>query len=156
MLASHCQQCRRMFNPTPTGQKNILDMPIDHLESCKIPVLKNVTKTAHHVHHIKEKNFIASLCSKCNLSIQSRYQTVPIFCHNFSRFDHIFILKGICRLWNKSKIDILSKSEAFLLSKKMSFAHTIVKMWMESFFTEEPEASSVSSSASSSSQPAAG
>ena len=50
--------------------------------------------------------------------------------------------------------DILSKSEAFLLSKKMSFAHTIVKMWMESFFTEEPEASSVSSSASSSSQPA--
>ena len=66
---------------------------------------------SHHLHHIKNNNFISSLCSKCNLSIQSRYQSVPIFCHNFSRFDHVFILKEICKLWKQRKIQILTKSE---------------------------------------------
>ena len=130
-LATHCEQCKKKFSQTPTARRSILNLPFTDLESCKIPcaqsinnekyhskrisdsnmVHKGMTKTAHHLHHVKEHNFIGSLCSKCNLSVQSRYQSVPIFCHNFSRFDHVFILKGICRLWKQTKLTTLSKSE---------------------------------------------
>ena len=30
---------------------------------------------------------------------------------------------------------VRAKSEAFLLSKKASFAHEVVKLWLETFFT---------------------
>ena len=53
----------------------------------------STTKTAHHIHHLEKSNFSATICSKCNLKIQSRYQNIPIFCHNFSRFDHVLIIK---------------------------------------------------------------
>ena len=119
--ATHCEQCKRRFNHGPTESKNIFNTSAHDLELCKIAVQKvsrGWNKTAHHLHHVRDNNFVSSLCSKCNLSIQSRYQSVPIFCHNFSRFDHVFILKGICRLWGNSGIKTLSKSENNIMAIK--------------------------------------
>ena len=113
MKATNCAECGRSFCPAPTSEKELFNSTTRELESAKIAVNCKVklVKTAHHVHHLKNDNYVSSLCSKCNLAIQSRYQSVPIFCHNFSRFDHVFLLKGICRLWGNTKMSILSKSE---------------------------------------------
>ena len=72
-----------------------------YLENVKSIDNSLVVKTAHHVHHLKENNFSATICSKCNLKIQSRHQKIPIFCHNFGRFDHVLFLKELCKQWPK-------------------------------------------------------
>lgn len=116
--STHCQHCKRRFSDSPQGVHEILNSSRSDLESCKIGVSVAWRKTAHHLHHVKNNNYVSSICSKCNLSIQSRYQSVPIFCHNFSRFDHVFILKSICKYWGSSGLQTLSKSENNIMAIK--------------------------------------
>ena len=121
---THCQHCgikfiKRKQNKSfqPKDLLNFYDF--NFLERAKTVSRANnfleraktisKTKTAHHIHHLEKSNFLATICSKCNLKIQSRYQHIPIFCHNFSRFDHVLIIKELCKLWPK-RIQFIPKS----------------------------------------------
>ena len=110
---THCQHCKIKFSKSVPSKKKsyqLKDLINDHyLERAKTISINAATKTSHHIHHLKESNFMATICSKCNLKIQSRYQQIPIFCHNFSRFDHVLIIKELCKLWPK-QIRMIPKS----------------------------------------------
>ena len=107
--ATHCQRCRRKFSHTKITEKVFKNIHNHNLGDIKTIDNSLVVKTAHHLHHLKESNFSATICSKCNLGIQSRYQQIPIFCHNFGRFDHVLILKELCKGWPK-KLFFIPKS----------------------------------------------
>ena len=117
---THCQHCgikfvKRKHNTTFQPKELLKFDDFDFLERAKTVSTANnfseraKTKTAHHIHHLEKSNFSATICSKCNLKIQSRYQHIPIFCHNFSRFDHVLIIKELCKLWPK-RIQFIPKS----------------------------------------------
>ena len=108
--ATHCQRCGRKFNKVINSKNVFKNIDNAYLGYAKTLATAPVTKTAHHLHHLKEQNFSATLCSRCNLSIQSKRQNIPIFCHNFSRFDHVLVLKDFYRAWD-GVVDIISKSE---------------------------------------------
>ena len=110
---THCQRCGIKFsqNSLPRNSKYNLNNVLNFKNLERIKTVSNnaTTKTSHHIHHLKESNFAATICSKCNLSIQSRYQRIPIYCHNFSKFDHVLIIKEICKWW-PSRISVIPKS----------------------------------------------
>ena len=108
--AKNCKKCGRRFNKTIHSKNVFQNIHHEYLGYAKTLATVPVTKTAHHLHHLKEQNFSATLCSRCNLSIQSKRQNIPIFCHNFSRFDHVLVLKDFYRAWDR-QVDIISKSE---------------------------------------------
>ena len=99
--ATHCRRCGRKFTTKRISRDIFKNMDKEYLGKVKCVDNSLVIKTAHHIHHLKENNFSASICSKCNLAIQSRHQKIPILCHNFGRFDHILILKELCKEWPK-------------------------------------------------------
>ena len=110
MNCTHCQLCFCSFSP-PVDKNSILnDMRHGRLATTKIPC-----KTADHLHHKKGKNYLRTLCSKCNLSVQSRRQEIPLFCHNFARFDHVFLLKYLHKYW-KNNIKVLAKGSNNIMS----------------------------------------
>ena len=109
-LATHCELCHREFAPKIKEQDLLKNIGYGNLEGIKIPC-----KVADHLHHRKEGNFLRTLCSKCNLAVQSRRLDIPILCHNFSRFDHVFLLKYLCKTWgNNTKV--IAKSSNQILS----------------------------------------
>ena len=108
--ATHCELCHREFAPTIEEQDLLKNIGQGNLDGVKIPC-----KVADHLHHKKGTNFLRTLCSKCNLSVQSRRQEIPILCHNFSRFDHVFLLKFLSKNW-KNKINVVAKSSNHIMS----------------------------------------
>ena len=112
-MQTHCQRCGIKFSQNGLPHNNKYDLNnflnFNDLERIKTVSNNATTKTSHHIHHLKESNFAATICSKCNLSIQSRYQRIPIYCHNFSKFDHVLIIKEICKWW-PSRISVIPKS----------------------------------------------
>ena len=122
---THCQHCGVKFikrkDNIPLKPKDLLQSDyfleraktfstaLTAKQHFKRKQILSTTKTAHHIHHLEKSNFSATICSKCNLKIQSRYQNIPIFCHNFSRFDHVLIIKELCKLWPK-RIQFIPKS----------------------------------------------
>jgi hypothetical protein len=115
--ATHCDICKREFAPRIDKQDLLNNIGRSNLEGIKIPC-----KVRHHLHHRKGLNFLRTLCSKCNLAVQSKRQEIPIFCHNFSRFDHIFLLKYLCSNWG-NRIKVIAKSSNHIMS---IFAHPFV------------------------------
>ena len=106
---TNCQKCGKKFS-TKKVKKDIFNNIYQHnLEDIKSINHNQVVKTAHHIHHLQNDNFSATICSKCNLSIQCRYDKIPIFCHNFGRFDHALILKDFCKEWS-SDVEFIPKS----------------------------------------------
>ena len=108
--ATHCDLCNREFSPKIAKQDLLKNIGHNDLEGIKIPC-----KVRHHLHHRKGLNFLRTLCSKCNLGVQSKRQEIPIFCHNFSRFDHVFLLKYLCSNWG-NKIKVIAKSSNHIMS----------------------------------------
>ena len=110
---THCQRCGIEFSnqffirKSKYNLNNILNSA--NLETIKTMSNDGTWKTSHHIHHLKRSNFSATICSKCNLRCQSRYQQIPILCHNFSRFDHVLITKELCRGWPKN-VSFIPKS----------------------------------------------
>ena len=101
-LATNCNLCRRKFSDFELDKCQTVDDIFNHklLDSCKTFINQTfVQKVRHHHHHVEGNNFESSLCSRCNLGIQSNRQMVPIFCHNFGKFDHTFLLKDLCKFW---------------------------------------------------------
>ena len=96
---THCQRCGKKFSRKVDKKDIFKNISHQNLENIKSIAESNIVKTAHHLHHLKESNFLATICSKCNLGIQSRYEMIPILCHNFGRFDHVLLLKEICKEW---------------------------------------------------------
>ena len=109
-LTTHCELCHREFAPKIDEENLLKNIGQGNLEGIKIPC-----KVADHLHHKKGKNFLRTLCSKCNLAIQSKRQEIPILCHNFSRFDHVFLLKFLNKNW-KNKTKIVAKSSNHIMS----------------------------------------
>ena len=112
--ATHCSICKRKFTTKPKDKDILKNINSYDLKGVKV-LNEHCSKVRHHLHHVDGFNYVSSLCSKCNLSIQSRYQKVPVLCHNFSRFDHVFLLKHLCKIWGgsmkfiaKSKNDIMA------------------------------------------------
>ena len=99
--ATHCKRCNIKFSNRTITEKVLKNIHNQNFGNIKTIDNSLVVKTAHHLHHLKESNFAATICSRCNLGIQSRYQNIPIFCHNFGRFDHVLILKELCKAWPK-------------------------------------------------------
>ena len=111
-MATHCNYCNKEFVPYNVKADVLTNTTkTADLELVKIPCIK----VAHHLHHRKGNNFIDSICSKCNLAVQSKRLPIPIFCHNFSKFDHVFLLKYLCKFW-ENDIKIISKSENCIMS----------------------------------------
>ena len=110
LYATHCYLCNREFSPSIEHQDLLKNIGHDNLEGVKIPC-----KVAHHLHHKEGVNFLRTLCSKCNLAVQSKRQEIPIFCHNFSRFDHIFLLKYLSKYW-KNEMRVVAKSSSQIMS----------------------------------------
>ena len=85
---THCQRCRIKFTTkdfNPKSKYNLNDiLNSTNLETIKTLSNEGTWKTSHHIHHLKKSNFSATICSKCNLRCQSRYQQIPIFCHNLT------------------------------------------------------------------------
>ena len=109
--ATHCSICNQKFSERHISMGIFKNLPESNLEAVKTKQYtdfkggewegrRSKNKTAHHIHHLKGLNFGASICSKCNLKIQSRYQKIPIFFHNFARFDHTLILKELVCKWS--------------------------------------------------------
>lgn len=124
---THCSMCKRRFAIKP--KDDILKNVNSHdLNGVKV-VNQHYNKVRHHLHHIDGFNYVSSICSKCNLRIQSRYQTVPVLCHNFSKFDHVFLLKHLCKIWRgnmkfiaKSKNDIMAIfAKPFIFKDSLNF-----------------------------------
>ena len=109
-LTTHCELCHREFAPKINQQDLLKNIGHGNLEGIKIPC-----KVADHRHHKKGTNFLRTLCSKCNLAIQSKRQEIPILCHNFSRFDHVFLLKFLNKNW-KNKTHVVAKSSNHIMS----------------------------------------
>ena len=108
--ATHCELCQRKFLPKIEEKDLLLNIEQGNLEGIKMPC-----KVRDHLHHKKGYNFLRTLCSKCNLSVQSKRQEIPILCHNFSRFDHIFLLKFITKNWG-GKASVLAKNSNHIMS----------------------------------------
>ena len=108
--ATHCELCHREFAPKIEAQYLLKNIGQGNLEGIKIPC-----KVADHLHHKKGTNFLRTLCSKCNLAVQSKRLEIPILCHNFSRFDHVFLLKFINKNW-KNKTSVVAKSSNHIMS----------------------------------------
>ena len=108
---THCQTCKREFTPD-VAKNDIFDQGNTSFELAKIAV----KKAAHHLHHKAKNNFHASICGRCNLAIQSRYQHIPIYCHNLSKFDHVFFLKSILRIWPRYKTLGTSENEILAIT----------------------------------------
>ena len=106
---TNCQKCGKLFSNKKINKDIFQNVYQQNLEDIKSINHSQVVKTAHHIHHLKYANFSATICSKCNLSIQCRYEKIPIFCHNFGRFDHALILKDFCKEW-PSEVNFIPKS----------------------------------------------
>ena len=65
MNRTHCELCFCSFSPSVDKNSILKDMRNNRLATTKIPC-----KTADHLHHKKGKNYLRTLCSKCNLSVQ--------------------------------------------------------------------------------------
>ena len=106
---TRCQKCGKKFTNKKV-EKNIFQNIHQHnLEAIRSINNNQVVKTAHHIHHLEDSNFSATICSQCNLSIQSKREKIPLFCHNFGRFDHALILKDFCKEW-ASEVNFIPKS----------------------------------------------
>ena len=110
MNCTHCELCFCSFSPSVDKDSILKDMRSLQLATTKIPC-----KTADHLHHKKNKNYLRTLCSKCNLSVQSRRQEIPLFCHNFAKFDHVFLLKYLHKYW-RNNVKVLAKGSNNIMS----------------------------------------
>ena len=100
-LADKCFICGHVFGFDKNNNKcEIVDE--DAFE--KIPVKQRSkfdVKCYHHNHQTGE--YIGALCSRCNLQVSYKYLKIPIFFHNYSGFDCIFLRQAINR-WNSIRV----------------------------------------------------
>ncbi len=54
-------------------------------------------------HNHQTGEYRGALCSRCNLQVSYKYLSIPIFFHNYSNFDCIFLRNAINR-WNTKRI----------------------------------------------------
>ena len=100
-LADKCFICGHVFGFDKDNNKCEI---IDENEFEKIPVKQRSkfdVKCYHHNHQTGE--YIGALCSRCNLQVSYKYLKIPIFFHNYSGFDCIFLRQAINR-WNSIRV----------------------------------------------------
>lgn len=105
--ADKCFICGHKFGNTFEGEKcEIMDeydlvnnLPEDD-HRCYKTKNKFDIKCYHHNHQTGE--YIGALCSRCNLQVSYKYLRIPIFFHNYSGFDCIFLRQAINR-WNRNR-----------------------------------------------------
>ena len=58
-------------------------------------VVENKSKVVHHDHALEKDNILGYVCRECNLPIQNRDKSVPMFFHNGSNYDNSIILEAL-------------------------------------------------------------
>ena len=56
-------------------------------------VIENKSKVVHHDYCLEKDNILGYICRECNLQIQNRDRSVPMFFHNWSNYDNSIILE---------------------------------------------------------------
>ena len=57
--------------------------------------IENESKVIHHDHALEKDNILGYICRECNLQIQNRDKSVPMFFHNGSNYDNSIILEAL-------------------------------------------------------------
>ena len=78
-------------------------------------VIENKSKVIHHDHALEKGNILGYICRECNLQIQNRDKSIPLFFHNGSNYDNSIILEALSNNFKNelSLICIGSSSENF-------------------------------------------
>ena len=74
----------------------------------------------------------------CDLNLPSSLQLPVLFllCEITKQLQASRDKKQPVRI-DRMRAEIIAKAEAFLLSKKFKFAHSMVKLWLDSFFADK-------------------
>ena len=97
-------ECDEEYVPNIASVK-LLDHRFNKIQKNKFDV-----KCYHHNHQTGA--YIGALCSRCNLQVSYKYSKIPIFFHNYSGFDSIFLRQAINR-WNSKRALMKQKTQPY-------------------------------------------